>query len=276
MRYREILPPPLLRPYLRCLWLLEDGSGPGEVERVLPDGCMEVVVHYGAPMLRRHEDGRHETQPGAVVAGQLRTATHLVSTGPVGMVAARFEPWAAAPFLRESSVMLTAQVVPLDALWGRDAHELEERVRAGPDDAARFRVLAKAVEARLLPADEVGLALSQAVGWIFETGGTIPVGEIARRLQWSRRRLERHFVAAVGLSAKSLCRIKRFRQVVAALDRQPHRRLAELAVDAGYADQAHLAREFKELAGLPVTRYRAEQHALSDCFVAGGGAPTGS
>jgi AraC-like DNA-binding protein len=296
VRYREILPPPLLRPLVRCLWLLEDWRGHGEVERVLPDVCIEVVVHYGSPMVRCLADGRRETQPGAVVAGQLRTAMQLASTGPVGMVAARFEPWAAAPFLRESAHALTSQVVPLDALWGADAHALEERIRAAPGDATRLGLLAGALTARLLPPDETGRALRQAVTWIAETRGAIPVGEIARRLQWSRRRLERRFVSAVGLSAKSLCRIERFQYVLAALRPDgpptpdatagaapgtaldaataPGRpvRLVDLAMDAGYADQAHLSREFKELAGLPVTQYLAEQHALSDFLVAGGGA----
>lgn len=277
MRYLEILPPPSLRGAVRCLWLLENPRDTRTVERVLPDGCVEVVVHYGAPMLRRLENGRHETQPGAVAAGQLRTAMQLVSTGPMGMVAARIEPWAAAPLLRETANALTSRVVPLDTIWGAGTRVLEERVRAAPDDQTRFHLLARAIETRLRPADEFGLALRQAVTWITETHGAIPVGEIAQRLQWSRRRLERAFSSGVGLSAKALCRVHRFRQIVAALHpddspsarRDPAPRLVDLAMDAGYADQAHMAREFKDLAGLPVTRYRAEQHQLSDCLTKG-------
>lgn len=276
MRYLEVLPPPALRPFVRCLWLAEDDCGAGEAERVVPDGCVDLVVHYGHSMLRRLDGDAIEAQPGAVVAGQLRTATRLETTGAIGMVGARFHPWGAAPFLRESLNELTAQIVPLDAIWGHDGVELEERVHAAGDDATRLQLLTDALASRLLPDDEVGRSLREAVTWIDESHGAIAVSEIARRLQWSTRRLERHFLSTIGLSPKSLCRIERIQQVLRQLPAAgstagaaPGLRLAELALDAGYADQAHLAREFKALAGLSVTRYLAEQHALSDSFTSG-------
>ncbi len=284
MRYREVSPPPALAPHLRCLWLLEhegpDQQQDQEPERILPDGTVEIVVHYGALMLRQLDDGSYERQGRSVVAGQMRSATHLISTGPTGMVAARFEPWAAAPFLGEALAGLTSQIVPLDALWGREARQLEERIAEAADDTTRFALLCNALYARIQSLDDTSHALRQAVQWITEARGVLPVRELSQRLSWSPRRLERQFAARVGLSAKALCRIERFQHVVQRLGpasselQKPDAGLvapplAQLALEAGYADQAHLARDFRQLAGLSATQYRAEQHALSDCFTAG-------
>lgn len=269
VRYRELPPPSQLRPFVRCFWVLENAGGPGATERILPDGCVELILHYGAPMAREDESGGLEEQPHAIVAGQLRSAARFVSTGSLGMIGVRFEPWAAGPFLRESLAAVTEQIVPLDAFWGAEAGELTERIAAAPDDEARVAILTERLMARLLPPDETGRALGAALGWIAESRGAIAIEEIARRLSWSRRRLERRFAEAVGLPPKSLCRIERFQHVVASLADDARPRLVDLAIDAGYADQAHLAREFRELAGIPVTRYLAEQHPLSDAITGG-------
>jgi AraC-like DNA-binding protein len=273
MRYRELPPPPALRPFVRCFWILEDARGANAAERILPDGCVELIVHYGTPMLREHLDGRREQQPAAIVSGQLRTATRLLARGALGMIGARLHPWAAGPFLRVSLSSLTERIVPLDCLWGRDARELQQRIAEADGDEARVALFAGYLLARASPPDETGRALAAALGWIAASRGAIPVARIAHRLAWSRRRLERRCADAVGLSPKSLCRIERFRYVVARLpgDARPRpARLAHLAADAGYADQAHLARDFRELAGLSVTHWLAEQHALSDAFIGGG------
>jgi AraC-like DNA-binding protein len=271
VRYRELPPPSVLQPFVRCFWVLEDAGGAGATERVLPDGCVEVILHYGSPMAREDGTGGVEEQPHAIVAGQLRSATRLVSTGSLGMIGVRFEPWAAGPFLRESLSSLTGRIVPLEAFWGAEAGELTERIAEAADDEARVAILTERLLARLLPPDENGRALGAALGWIAESRGAIAVEEIARRLSWSRRRLERRFAEAVGLPPKSLCRIERFQHVVASLADDARPRLVDLAIDAGYSDQAHLAREFRELAGIPVTRYLEEQHPLSDALT--GGAP---
>ncbi|MHC5209596.1 MAG: DUF6597 domain-containing transcriptional factor [Planctomycetota bacterium] len=272
MRYCEVPPPPPLQGFVRCFWILEHADEGGSTERVLPDGCPELIVHYGAPMLRRTDDGRSEEQPAAIVSGQLRSAARLLPTGSIGMIGVRFEPWAAGPFLRESLHDLTDRIVPLDTLWGAYARELQERIAEAADDETRVAVLCERLAEGLLPPDATGRALAAALGWIAESRGAITVEEIARRLDWSRRRLERRFADAVGLPPKSLCRIERFQHVVAELADDARPRLVDLAVDAGYADQAHLAREFRQLAGVPVTRWLAEQHPLSDALTRSAGA----
>ena len=93
------------------------------------------------------------------------------------------------------------------------------------------------------------------------TRGAVPVAELAAETGWSPRHLNSVFRAETGLAPKAAARVFRF-------DHARHRiartavagaRFADLAADCGYYDQAHLAREFRSLAGCPPTQWLAEE-----------------
>ncbi len=86
--------------------------------------------------------------------------------------------------------------------------------------------------------------------------GNMTVTEIASVIGISRRHLERLFTTHVGLSPKSFCKILRIQSVLKSLDTNPSRPLARLAVDSGFTDQAHLARDFKSIMGMSIGAYR--------------------
>lgn len=274
MRYAETPPPPSLAGLVRCFWILEDAAAAsaGPVERVLPDGCMELILQFGDDFLRHRADGSTQRQPRAVVAGQLETALRLQSTGRVGTFGVRFEPAGAALFLGPDADELTGSIVALDDLAPPGADTLAEELADAPDDDARValatRWLLQRFDARRDRLDALRGVLS-AVSLIEASGGRLDVGALAEHLGWNRRRLERAFRAQVGVSAKTLSRVVRFQHVVRALGEVPDTRLAALALDAGYSDQAHLARDFKALAGVSASAWLAEQHPLSDCFANG-------
>jgi transcriptional regulator GlxA family with amidase domain len=79
--------------------------------------------------------------------------------------------------------------------------------------------------------------------------GRAPIGELADELGWSHRRLIARFRDQVGLAPKTFARVIRFDRAVRQLRAATTRSLAEIALDCGYFDQAHLNREFREFAG---------------------------
>lgn len=95
-------------------------------------------------------------------------------------------------------------------------------------------------------------------------GGRIPVGDLAAEVGWSRRHLSRRFSAQVGLAPTTTARVLRFRRAADLLVPGPGtpagapRRIADVAVDCGYADHAHLDREFRALAGCTPQAYVAD------------------
>jgi len=243
MDYGERQPAPGLRPYVRCIWWLRAPAG-GGVERVLPDGCPEIIFNRADPFRGRG------VQPLAMAVGQLDRFLEITPTGEVDLVGIRFEPAGMHALLRLPMHELTGTSVDLDGVDRRLRRDLEAAARRGID----------ALEDRLLARVGRPSEASVAVACLVASGGTAAMDD----LPLPARRLERRFRAEVGLAPKRLARIVRFHEVVRSLDRGVQPAWAPLALDAGYYDQAHMIRDFRQFAGIAPGAYLREQFALSD------------
>jgi AraC-like DNA-binding protein len=179
--------------------------------RILPDACVDIVS----------VDGR------LIVAGPA-TEPHL-SRARGTVFGVRFRVGAAGAGLGLPASELLDASVPLEDVWGRDAREIAER-------ATDVHELAAAVLERVQAGPDP----------IVRAAAT---GTPRRQLGIGDRQLRRRFADAVGYGPKTLERILRFQRFLRLAAGQP-RDLARLALDAGYADQAHLTRECGRLAGL--------------------------
>ncbi len=166
-----------------------------------------------------------------------------------------FRPGTAGELLGVPMSELLDQHVPLDALWGARGQLLQERLASSAEPAAAFEVMERELLARL----QRPLLIHPAVAYTLASAGiAVKAGGIERvreRTGYSHRRFIELFRAAMGLAPKQYFRIKRFGSVVERLARGQNR-LADLAASEGYADQAHLTREFRELAGIAPTSFR--------------------
>lgn len=236
VRYREFAPPPGLEALVACVWVSHDGE-----VRVLPDACVDVVL----------SDGR------LAVAGPATAATLAPATPGQSRVGVRFRVGAAGAALGVPVGELRDQGVPLAEIWGSDARRLEDRVVAADDPRAALLALIGGIAQRL-PAPEdadhevrrAALALARPAAGVDDTT-TVAAG--ARAAGLSERQLRRRFERAVGYGPATLTRILRFQRFLhrAHAPGSADAPLARLAAEAGYADQAHLARECRRLAGLP-------------------------
>jgi AraC-like DNA-binding protein len=265
VRYVEVPPPPALADHVRCLWLLEGRADEPAVERILPDGCPELVIHFGEPFARIDDAGACEVQRDAVLVGQLRRALLVRPSRRAGVAGVRFTPDGAASFLRMPLADMTGSSIDARDAWGRSAGDLVERLVEADGDDARFGLLV----AQLLAWRHVGRedrVVRFAVARLHATRGGIRVADLARACNLSPRQLERRFRERVGLSPKRMARIGRFRSALAALRASRGRDQAAVAQAAGYADQPHFVREFSDFAGLSPSRWLAETHGLDDLF----------
>jgi len=106
---------------------------------------------------------------------------------------------------------------------------------------------------------DANASVAEAWRMIFATGGRVPVATVAADVGWSRRHLAERFGALTGLTPKQAARIARFEATRRFLVR-PHRPpLADIAARCGYADQAHLAREWRAMAGCSIGTWLREE-----------------
>ena len=276
MRYRQLPPPASLRPWVECLWSLElvarstgsvvavEGGSTGSApQRITPDGCAELVFHFGDPVLRPDLGGRAE--PEVFVVG---TASRWIELQPLGRTQAigvRFRPAGLAAFIDAPLVELTDATVEAEAVLGRIGRAIRSHL-ASLDPSLRLTTLAGRLERHLGPRRKLHPAVSGIVTTLITTNGGFPLDRSIRRTGISGRQVQRLFRAQVGLGPKRLARIVRFQSLLARLHDETQPSWAGLAIEYGYFDQAHLTHEFRTFAGTSPERYLAETHAVGRHF----------
>lgn len=157
---------------------------------------------------------------------------------------------------------LAGDTVDLAAVLGRRVGPLLDRLATEPGWATRFALLDDALTA--LAADgrgEDGVRAEVGYAWdrLVATGGNLRIDELAREVGWSRRHLAGLFRAETGVAPKAAARLIRFENACDRLRHPDRPSLAAVAADTGYVDQAHLSRDFRDLAGQTATGWLAER-----------------
>ena len=153
---------------------------------------------------------------------------------------------------------LAGTVISFEELFGVEGRALAERLREPRGWDQRFDL----IEGFLLQRAFSGRRPLPAVAWAYArlcaTAGRARIEGLARELGCSRRYLHARFREQVGLPPKTVARLMRFQHVCRQLDRDPGR-WVEIAYDAGYYDQSHLNRDFRELAGTTPSDFLARR-----------------
>lgn len=190
---------------------------------------------------------------GHAVAGGARITPYFkdLST-PAVSIGAQLLPGACELLLGVPAHEVAGMHAPLGALWGRAAGEWRERLIEAAPARRRLDVLEEALAARLPRARGLHPAVAHALER-FGTGAR--VGDVVRETGYSHRRFIDVFRQSVGLGPKPFCRVRRFQGAFARLA-DPCASAVQVALEAGYSDQAHLVRDFRELGGITPGAYR--------------------
>jgi AraC-like DNA-binding protein len=249
-------PRPALRPFVKTVWALDEQPGPTGAQRelVLPTGNAHLVFRLSDLPLRVFDTSHdpHGRTLGHSIVGGPRAAFYVRDVSrPVRSVGAELLPGAALALFGVGADELAGRHTPLDDLWGAAVREARERLLEADTAALRLEIFESLLAARLPRLRGLHPAVAHALERFVAYA---PVRGVVRESGLSHRRFIDLFRRAVGLPPKLYCRVQRFS---AALDRVAgDAAQAELALDAGYSDQSHFHREFRELAGLTPGRYR--------------------
>ena len=216
-----------------------------------------LIVNLGSALEIVDASGTlHRLGPGQGFAGGIARATSLSrSTGAMAGVHVHMPPATLARLLGVPLAALTDRCVTLADLLGGDADRLGERLLAADGHEARWRVLDAFLATRAEQARDADREVEHARARLADG---LRVEAVALDLGWSRKRLAQRFRDATGLHPRAYACLARFERFATRLRTRPAQPLAEAALDAGYADQAHLSREVLRYADLTPAALRAK------------------
>jgi AraC-like DNA-binding protein len=247
------VPHPRLRPYVSDYTGYRMQGFTAGVHAGLPSRSLTLVISLDEPVdLCVMPDPDQRPQSFLAAVGGLHAApAGIRHDGNQFGVQLAVTPLGARALFRRPASDLAHVVVELADLIGPAARSLPDRLVDAPDWAGRFAVLDSVLSGWLSdgrdaePADEVIHAWSVMAA----RHGAVEVGSLANDVGWSRRHLSSRFREEYGLSPKVAARVMRFERAKGLLVAGPVPSLADVAARAGYADQAHLTREWKDMAG---------------------------
>jgi len=260
-----------LRRYVAWYTGYRQRGVPPARHRGLPSPYLTLIFTLDEPLtIAAHPDPGQPPGEFGTLLGGLHSAPALIAhDGAQSGIQVALRPLGARALLGLPAGELAAIDVPAEAVLGGVCAELRDRVRAAAGWPARFAVLDEILLRRATAEAEVAPEVGWAWRRLLRAGGDVRVSELAAGTGWSDRHLTSRFRAEIGLTPKAAARVIRFdrarRRLIAQLAGPEYRlagpgyRLADLAADCGYFDQAHLAREFRALAGCPPSQWLAEE-----------------
>jgi hypothetical protein len=251
--YEEREPSAAIRPWVRRIWTYTRTEADAEPQPICADGCPELIFDLGPP----HEETRAgcdvALQPSAMFVGQLTRPLWIRAPGATRVFAVRFEPDGAYEWLKR----------PLDGTTDTHLDLMELR----PDwtayllaDLGGFAdplsVLESAIAADLEGAAKPDLLVREAVQSLYAD----------QPVSLDRAR-QRRFLKRVGIPARTLRAILRFRKVFDAIEADAEGGWVSAALTAGYFDQPQMARDFRRFLGRTATEWAGQKAGLARSLV---------
>lgn len=261
--YLERIPAAPLAPSVRMLWYAQTQSAAHHRERILPSGCVQIILNLARDYVLDCPEGLPDLQrPPALIVGA-RSVYEIVDTSDMAdLIGIVFSAAGFTPFASDAAHLFSNRTVALDCIWGNTAQSLRERLRELASPEARLDLLERFLRARFasqLDRRPRPPQIQFALRWFAHNPGIASVAETTRQIGWSERRFSQVFREEVGLTPKVWCRIQRFQCAVRQLHAGVDIPWAELALDCGYYDQSHFANEFRAFSGVDATTYSARR-----------------
>lgn len=221
------------------------------VVRPLHARPQQFMEFYLAEPYQVEDEGQgFSATPQSVLVGPcLSPGKRLGFLGELVTFTIHFRPTGLSRLFSLPMTEIADQAFDAGDVLGRGLVQLEHALRRAQTFEARIEVAQAWLLDRILaarPRDGV----DWVAGLVARTGGRVPIEHLADRAGLSARQLQRRFLADVGTAPKQYARLHRFSSLLEARRRAPTRPWADLALDHGFSDQAHLIRETRSLAGV--------------------------
>jgi len=253
------VPPPPLRRFVAAAHGYRVPANPTGRHRGLPSRHLTLVLELREPL---QIAGLGAPVAAHGVVGGLHVSPALIDASvPQEGLQYALTPSGGQALLGVPAGDLRGLILDLAELFGAETDDLVDALRSTADWRRRFALIDALLLRRLGDTRLTDGPPELAEAWrlVHVTNGRMRVADVAAHVGWSRRHLGQRFRAATGLTPKEASRIARFQATRDLLVSAPRPPLAELAARCGFADQQHLAREWRQFAGCSVGTWLREE-----------------
>lgn len=255
--------------FVKCFWTLDAADDIHlEKQRIVPDGCMEMIFHYGDLYKQYTGETDYIIQPRCFVFGQITNPLEIAPTGRTGIFAVRFHPDGFAPFATIPLTEMENRAVPLEELFGKDGLQLEQDILNAATVEERIQLATAFLMSRCINLQYVNSISKLGVEIMLQTDEQVNMGDLASQLNINRRQLERNFAVVIGLSPKQLSKMIRLQHTLQLIKENQVTNLTAVAIDSNYYDQAHFIKDFKEFTGMSPKKFYANNLKMTLLFAA--------
>ena len=248
-------PSGVLGEFVDLIWVAEDYAPAHPQERLMPMGAMNVVVAWN-----RCGD------VWSAASGVHTESVMLDTSAPFSIIGVSFKPGGGFPFFPMPAGELHNLSVPLDAVWGRRASDVCERLMDAPTPASKVATIEQALLATARGRLDRHPAVPYAVSELGDSSRPRPIASVVEEIGLSQRRFIEVFRNEVGVTPKAFSRVRRFQRVLGCVEHETEVDWSSVALAAGYFDQAHFIHDFREFAGVSPTmylRYRSSRNHIA-------------
>ena len=267
MNYQTFEPSHDLTSLIKCYWTLESPKEQTpEKQTIVPDGCMEMIFHFGDLFRQYKENKISIIQPRCFVIGQLTQPLEIEPTGETGIFSVRFHPDGFLPFATIPLKEMENKTVSLEKLFGKDGQEIEQAILKANSTSERIKLVETFLLNRLTDTETMDRIVKSTIETILTANGQLSIDEISKQTNINRRQLERKFSSTIGLSPKQLSKTIRLQATLKMLLNKKFTSLTALAYESEYYDQAHFIKDFKELTGFTPKEFYGNKLKMSSLF----------
>jgi len=242
MNYREQAASPDLAHIVLSYWEFTVSSGDANESRdheIFPDGCVSLVYY---------KNGGNADSWLGVSGARLDSLRVKVFAGDV-FWGARLSAPACRPVLNCAPSALQNRILPLSEFLPETTDELLQNMRASNNFAEALKAYESFLRSLEVKRGDVDGEVAVACELIEKSKGQAKIAETAAAVGLSVRQLERRFRRVTGFTPKQFARLRRLRATAVTLADDKETGWATRAAEMGFADQAHLTREFVRLTG---------------------------
>jgi AraC-like DNA-binding protein len=266
MKYETFQPGSDLASIIKCYWTLEvPAEMRGQRQRILPDGCIELIFVLGDDVRRITTGDKFIVQPRAMVLGQITEPFFVEPTGYVHSFAARFYPYGFANFVSTNLSNLANKETPLESLFDeKPSRDLHQKIIRATDTQKRIAVIEAFLLNRLNDKITIDNIVKTTIDTMLMTKGSASINAILKKDLSKRRQLERKFLKQIGISPKQLGRVVRLQAILKMLLGKHSESFSSIAYEGEYYDQAHFIKDFRDFTGMtPKAFLESDEMALS-------------